>query len=56
MCQELEIEHYFSTLTYPKGNDQVVASNRTILTALKKKLESSKTKWVDELPAILWAY
>lgn len=56
MCRELQIEHYFSTPTYPKGNDQVVVSNRTILTALKKRLESSKTKWVDEVPAILWAY
>ena len=24
--------------------------------ALKKRLESSKAKWVEELPTVLWAY
>ena len=30
--------------------------NKTILTALKKKLEMAKRKWVDELLGVLWAY
>ena len=32
------------------------ASNKTLLTALKKRLHSAKGKWVDELPRVLWAY
>ena len=32
------------------------ASNKTLLTALKKRLDSTKGKWVDELPGVLWAY
>ena len=27
-----------------------------MLTALKKRLDSAKGKWVDELPGVLWAY
>ena len=32
------------------------ASNKTLLTALKKRLHSAKGKWVKELPEVLWAY
>ena len=32
------------------------ASYKTLLTALKKRLDSSKGKWVDELPGVLWDY
>ena len=32
------------------------ASNKTLLTTLKKRLYSAKGQWVDELPGILWAY
>lgn len=56
MCRGLQIEHYFSIPTYPKRNGQVVVSNRIILATFKKRLESSETKWVDELPAIIWAF
>ena len=31
-------------------------SNKTLLTALKKRLHSAREKWVDELPGVLWAY
>ena len=30
--------------------------NKTIKLNLKKKLESLKGAWVDELPMVLWAY
>ena len=32
------------------------ASNKTLLTALKKRLHSAKGKWVDDLSRVLWAY
>ena len=32
------------------------AYNKTLLTALKKRLYSAKGKWVDKLPRVLWAY
>ena len=55
-CQELKIKNLYSTPRYPQSNDQAEASNKTLLTALKKQLDSAKGKWVEELPGVLWAY
>ena len=41
---------------YPQSNGQVEATNKTLLSKLKKRLEKAKGKWVDELPGVLWAY
>ena len=55
-CYELKIKNLYSTTQYPQSNSQAEASNKTLLTALKKRLHSTKGKWVDELPRVLWAY
>ena len=55
-CQELKIKNLDSTPRYPQSNGQAEASNKTLLTALKKRLDSAKGKWVEELPGVLWAY
>ena len=55
-CQELKINNLYSTPRYPQSNGQAEASNKTLLTALKKQLDSTKGKCVDELPGVLWAY
>ena len=55
-CQELKIRNLYSTPQYPQRNGQAEASNKTLLTALKKRLDSAKGKWMDELPEVLWAY
>ena len=36
LCQELKIKNLYSTLRYLQSNDQAEASNKTLLTALKK--------------------
>ena len=54
--QELKIKNLYSTPRYPQSNGLVEASNKTLLTTLKKRLDSTKEKWVDELPGVLWAY
>ena len=54
--QELKIKNLYSTPRYPQSNGLVEASNKTLLTALKKRLDSAKGKLVDELPWVLWAY
>ena len=54
--QELKIGNQYSTPRYPQSNGQAKASNKTLLTALKKRLDSAKGKWVEELPGVLWAY
>ena len=55
-CQELKIRNLYSTPRYPQSNGQAEATNKTMLTALKKRLDSAKGKWVEELPRVLWAY
>ena len=54
--QELKIKNLYSTPRYPQRNGQEEASNKTLLTALKKLLNSTKGKWVEELLGVLWAY
>ncbi|RVW74679.1 hypothetical protein CK203_052042 [Vitis vinifera] len=46
----------YSTPCYPQSNGQAEATNKTLIKALKKRLEQAKGKWVDELPGVLWAY
>ena len=46
----------YSIPRYPQSNGQVKATNKTLLSALKKLLEKAKRMWVDELPRVLWAY
>ena len=41
---------------YPQSNGQAEATNKTLLFALKKRLEKAKGKWVEMLPDVLWAY
>ena len=53
---ELKIKNLYSTPWYPQSNGQAEASNKMLLTALKKWLDTTKGKWVDEFPGVLWAY
>ncbi|KAG7559468.1 Ribonuclease H domain [Arabidopsis thaliana x Arabidopsis arenosa] len=46
----------YSTPRYPQGNGQAEASNKTILSNLKKRLNARKGGWYDELQPVLWAY
>ncbi|CAL9222781.1 unnamed protein product, partial [Arabidopsis halleri] len=46
----------YSTPRYPQGNGQAKASNKTILSNLKKRLNARKGGWYDELQHVLWAY
>ena len=52
-CQELKVRNLYSTPRYPQSNGQAEASNKTLLIALKKRLDSTKGKWVEELPGVL---
>ena len=55
-CSELNIQNSYSTPRYPQSNGQAEATNKTLITALKKRLEQAKGKWVEELLGVLWAY
>ncbi|RVW53334.1 hypothetical protein CK203_088507 [Vitis vinifera] len=51
-----EIRNSYSTPRYRQSNGQSEATNKTLITALKKRFEQAKGKWVEELPGVLWAY
>ena len=55
-CTELHIKNLYSTPRYPQGNGQAEATNKTLLSVLKKRLEKAKGKWVEKLLDVLWAY
>ena len=55
-CDELGITNRYFTLTYPQGNGQAEAINKVIVSGLKKRLDDTKGKWVEELPHVLWMY
>ncbi|KAG7548084.1 Integrase catalytic core [Arabidopsis suecica] len=55
-CSAWGIKLSYSTPRYPQGNGQAEASNKTILSNLKKRLSARKGGWYDELQPILWAY
>ena len=55
-CSELKIKKLYSTPRYSQSNNQVEAYNKTLLSALKKRLHSAKGKWLEELPRVLWSY
>ena len=55
-CVELYIWNYFSSSGHPQANDQVKATNKTLMKTLKKKLDDKKRAWVEYLPEVLWFY
>ncbi|XP_075651896.1 uncharacterized protein LOC142622328 [Castanea sativa] len=55
-CGELGIRNRYSTLSYPQGNGEAEATNKVIVSGLKKRLDDAKGKWVNELPHVLWTY
>ena len=50
------IRNGYSTPAYPQGNGQANATNKVIVSGLKKRLDDTKGKLVDELPHMLWTY
>ncbi|KAG7548068.1 Ribonuclease H domain [Arabidopsis suecica] len=55
-CSAWGIKLSYTTPRYPQGNGQAEASNKTILSNLKKRLSALKEGWYDELQPVLWAY
>ena len=43
-CTELHIKNLYSTPRYPQSNGQAKTTNKTLLSALKKRLEKAKGK------------
>ena len=52
-CSELGIANRYSISAYPQGNGQAKAVNKVIVNGLKKRLDDTKGRWVEELPHVL---
>ncbi|RVW84287.1 hypothetical protein CK203_036596 [Vitis vinifera] len=50
-CSELNIRNSYSTPRYPQSNGQAEATNKTLITALKKRLEQAKGNGWRSYPA-----
>ena len=55
-CSDLGIKNFFSSPGYPQSNGQAEASNKIVLSGIKRKLEEAKGKWVEKLPSVLWTH
>ena len=55
-CCELGIRNRYLALAYLQGNGQVEAVNKVIVNRLKKRLDKTKGRWVEELPHVFWTY
>ncbi|XP_058223096.1 uncharacterized protein LOC131332814 [Rhododendron vialii] len=56
LCAEFGIRFFNSTPAYPQGNGQAEATNKTVCAGIKRRLNSKRGKWTEELPRVLWAY
>jgi len=56
MCQNLGIKQGFSYVEHSQTNDQIEAANQVILREIKRRLETTKANWRDEVPRVLWSY
>ena len=52
-CCDLGIKNRYSTLAYPQGNGLAKAINKVIVNRLKKRLDDTKGRLVEELPHVL---
>ena len=52
-CNDLSIKNRYSTPMYLQSNGQAEATNKAIVNGLKKRLEGTNGRWVEELPKVL---
>ena len=56
LCDTYHMKLNFAFVSYLQSNGQAEATNKAILSIIKKNLEQSKEKWAEALPKVLWAY
>lgn len=56
LCKSYQIQHSFSMPYYPQGNGQAEATNKTIISILKKIVTKNHRDWHEHLLYALWAY
>jgi len=55
--RSIGIKQSFTSVEHPpQANGFAEAANRVILRGIRRRLDATKTNWVEELHTILWAY
>jgi len=54
--RNIGIKQSFTFVELPQANGLAEAANMVILRGIRRRLETAKTKWAEELHAVLWAY
>jgi hypothetical protein len=54
--RKIEIKQSFTSVVHPQTNGLAEAANRVILRGIRRRLDTAKTKWAEELHTVLWAY
>nr|XP_033514755.1 uncharacterized protein LOC117279370 [Nicotiana tomentosiformis] len=54
--EDLKIKRITSSPYHLSANGQAESTNKVIIRNLKKRLETAKGKWHEELSGVLWAY
>ena len=54
--QQTGIKHITSSVEHSHTNGQAEAENKVVLVELRKRLDSAKGQWPEELFEVLWAY
>ncbi|XP_065004152.1 uncharacterized protein LOC103981981 [Musa acuminata AAA Group] len=54
-CASYGIQLRFSSVAHPQTNGLAEVTNRSILNGLKRRVSTTQSAWVDELPSILWS-
>lgn len=55
-CRDFSIQNHFILVEHPQANSQAKATNKIILTWMKKKQDEAKGFWFEYLHKILWSY
>jgi hypothetical protein len=57
-CQNNTIDIYYSSVAFPRGNNQVERPNGMVLQAIKDRIfddaSNYATRWLAELPHVIW--
>ena len=58
-CDDMGIKLCFASIAHPRSNGQAEQANTEILKGLKTRtyneLKKHGSRWIDELPAVVWA-
>lgn len=55
-CSGLNIQQIFSSVEHPQMNGLAEATNKVLLTGLKKRLHIANGSWAEEVGQVLWSY